>query len=324
MSIWKRFRYRLEWVGVTLFAAIVPLLPRRTCAGLAKFVGSVAYVLDGKGRAVALANLEAAFGDTYSNRERRRIARASVQNFTRTIFDLFWTPRITRDNYRQYMRIEGWEDVVDYWTRKPAALGLTHHFGNFEWANLSTGYNGQPVHFVAQEFKNPLLGPIFNGLREIPGTRLIPRRGALIQVFKKVKAGQAIGMVADLTLRPGRSSVIIDTFGMKMCVTSMPAEIHRRTGAPLVPGVSYPLGNGTCRLIFYQPIEADPDASTAEIAQACWDYFEKHIRKAPELWLWSYKHWRYKPAAASRPYPFYANVSSAFDERLREQEHDSV
>jgi hypothetical protein len=30
-----------------------------------------------------------------------------------------------------------------------------------------------------------------------------------------------------------------------------------------------------------------------------------------------YKHWRYRPAKADRPYPFYANFSRAFDDMLQ-------
>ena len=33
----------------------------------------------------------------------------------------------------------------------------------------------------------------------------------------------------------------------------------------------------------------------AEMTQRCWDFFEPFIRARPELWLWNYKHWRYKP-----------------------------
>jgi hypothetical protein len=29
-----------------------------------------------------------------------------------------------------------------------------------------------------------------------------------------------------------------------------------------------------------------------------------------------YKHWRYKPAAADRPYPFYARLHPRFDKRI--------
>ncbi len=30
-----------------------------------------------------------------------------------------------------------------------------------------------------------------------------------------------------------------------------------------------------------------------------------------------YKQWRYKPAAAGRPYPFYARLHSRFDNRIK-------
>ena len=32
-----------------------------------------------------------------------------------------------------------------------------------------------------------------------------------------------------------------------------------------------------------------------------------------------YKHWRYRPANADRPYPFYAHLYEPFDEILREE-----
>jgi lauroyl/myristoyl acyltransferase len=53
-----------------------------------------------------------------------------------------------------------------------------------------------------------------------------------------------------------------------------------------------------------------------EIAQRCWDEFEPVIRARPDLYLWPYKHFRYRPKSAVRTYPFYAHESGAF-EKLR-------
>jgi hypothetical protein len=40
----------------------------------------------------------------------------------------------------------------------------------------------------------------------------------------------------------------------------------------------------------------------------------------PELWLWSYKHWRYKPEGeAGNGYPFYANTLDSYQELLAKQ-----
>jgi len=52
-----------------------------------------------------------------------------------------------------------------------------------------------------------------------------------------------------------------------------------------------------------------------------WNQFEPIIRSHPEYWLWLYKHWRYKPSRAMRPYPFYSNHSLQFDLEIESQEH---
>ena len=37
-------------------------------------------------------------------------------------------------------------------------------------------------------------------------------------------------------------------------------------------------------------------------------------QRCPGPWLWMYKYWRYRPANAERPYPFYAHLYEDFDE----------
>ncbi len=49
----------------------------------------------------------------------------------------------------------------------------------------------------------------------------------------------------------------------------------------------------------------------------CWDVLEPYVRNHPEYWLWSYKHWRFKPKDNGERYPFYANEATRFDKKLR-------
>ena len=64
----KRVRYWFEFVFVALFARIIPLAPLRLLHGLASVLGWLVYHLDRRSRLVALANLEAAFGDQYTSK----------------------------------------------------------------------------------------------------------------------------------------------------------------------------------------------------------------------------------------------------------------
>lgn len=316
---WKRLRYRLEYLGCLGAMKAMPHLPRKACNVLADWVGFVAYHLDRRGRTVALANLEAAFGDHYTPRQRRVIARRSFQSFARTMLNLFWAPRMTKKNFRQFMHIENAEVFHEIRRKGGSAIAVCTHAGNFEWANLAMGFEGLDAIMVAQAFKNPLVGDIFFRLRQLSGNHVIPQERSAIRLLKFMAKGGSAGMLVDLNLKPNEASTVIEAFGMKMCVTFLHAALAQRTGARLVPVDAQAQPDGTVRLIVSAPLEIGPDDSLQKIAQDCWDFFEPRLREHPHLWIWSYKHWRYKPESATRPYPFYANFSRPFEKLLREQ-----
>jgi lauroyl/myristoyl acyltransferase len=84
----KELRYWFEWFGVALCVRIIPLLPLALLRLLADIAGWLAFHLDRKSRAVALANLEAVFGEEKNLLELRAIARRSVQLFGRSVLEL--------------------------------------------------------------------------------------------------------------------------------------------------------------------------------------------------------------------------------------------
>lgn len=320
-GFWKKIRYRLEFVTVWSIASCIPLLSRRGCVALAKFLGSVAFRLDQRGRAVSLANLAAAFGEKYSARQRTQIARASYQNFARTMVDLFWAPRLTRENVEGYLRVEG-EESVHYVAEKGSTVMVTHCAG-FEWGSLAGGFRNLPAKILSEAFKNAALGEIFRRLRESSGHELITQEFSMLRLLKHVKRGGRVGMLIDLNVPPTSAATVIDAFGMKMCVTILHAVLAQRAGSQLIPVITEPLHDGTCRIAVYPPVPIAADASVQQIAQACWDQFEPFIREKPEAWMWSYKHWRYQPKEATRAYPFYANQSAKFEKLLRAQNPDA-
>jgi lauroyl/myristoyl acyltransferase len=95
----KELRYRVEWLGVSLCAPIIPLLPLALLRLLADLAGWVAFHLDSKSRAVALANLQAAFGEERDLSDRERIARRSLQLFGRSFLKLFWSARLLQEQF---------------------------------------------------------------------------------------------------------------------------------------------------------------------------------------------------------------------------------
>lgn len=314
VSKWKQFRYRLEYLGVALFAWVVPCLSRQACVVLAKRIGSIAYHLDARGRAVALDNLRCAFGDRYTPEEREAIAKGSYQTFARTMFDLFWARNLTQENWSQYI-IDG-EETPDFFHGE-GMIGLGTHWGNFEWLGLTAGFRGRPSVVVAENFKNPLLSDLFNSAREVSGNTVIPQENSMIRMLKVAKRKGTVALLADLTFPPDQAAVPTTAFGMFLSSTSLHAVLAARGGAVIRPGCCEPLEDGRAVVRYYPPLRVTPDTPVEEIVQTLWSVFEKQIAERPELWMWFYKHWRYRPRSAEpADYPFYANVSSKFEKLL--------
>lgn len=305
-------RYRLEWLGLMAALKLVPLLPRRVCFELAGMAGALAAKFDARGRRVALANLECAFGAGFSPERRLQIVRESYQHFARTMLDLFWSPRLTAQNFRRYIDVEGFDRFqTEHGAGGCIFVGL--HYSNFEWLSLACGWLDAASWIATEDLKNPLVGEFFEKLRGQSGQRTVPREGALVRLYKVLRKGGRASLLVDTTLPPHQPTVVVRCFGMQTIVTVAHAWLQERTGLPLVPLHTEALPGGRYRIVASPQVQLRPGATHQEIAQACWDVFEPVVRLDPAPWLWMYKYWRYKPSAAAG-YPFYAHESPAFDQ----------
>jgi Kdo2-lipid IVA lauroyltransferase/acyltransferase len=313
-------RHRIEALGVQMVSGVAARLPYGMLRVLGAGLGAMYWAADGHGRAVADANLRAAFGDTMDAAKRRQVARGSFATFARTVLEVFWSPNVTREVAARLVACEGLDLTPCNTQDGIAAIYPTMHFSNFEWVGLVGAYTLRPVPLVAQQFRNPLLGPVFDRLRSSSGHWVIPQERAMIRMLKHLRAGGKFGMLCDLCLDPAKGSVVIEQFGgLQTSVTQMHAALALRTGAQIVPVEFRPGTRSPYRMIYHRSLEFSPGSSPRRLAQMTWDSLEPSIREHPECWLWSYKHWRFKPSDGDTSrYPFYAHRAPRFDRRLAE------
>ena len=181
------FRQKIEFAGLSAGSRFVAHLPFGFLPVLATAAGSLIYWLDHRSRKVALANLEAAFPGKFSASRKSLIARKSFIHFARTMFELFWAPNMDEEFFRRHVVFEGLER--DYARKDPQkpAIYACFHLGNFEWLALAGAYSISPGPVIAQRFKNPLLGPVFDRLRTSTGNQVIPQERAMIRMLKFLK-----------------------------------------------------------------------------------------------------------------------------------------
>ena len=319
MSIWKKLRYKLEWFGLQVLYILIPLLPRKAAHGLSKILGSLGFAVDKRGRNTAIENLTLIFGCEKDASEIRALAKLSYQSFAQTVVDQFWSKRLTSQNIETYCTLEAedWE-AIDA-ARETGAIWVTPHYSNFEWIALIMGFRDYSFTIVAQDFKNPSLTETYKKNREVSGHQVIPQRGALRQLLKSLKNKGHAAFLTDLTIPPSKAATIIECFDHKTCVTAIHAELMKRTGLPVIPGICIPRDDGTYLFKGFKALSFGPDDNEQTIAQACWNVFEPHIREHPAPWLWMYKHWRYLPKGEEDRYPSYARQNDRFDQACERQ-----
>lgn len=314
MSTWKKIRYRLEWLGLQWLYFSIPLLPRRMAHGLSRGMGKLAFLADKRGRKTAIENLTLIFGEEKDEKEIRDLARESYCSFAQTVIDQFWSRRLTAENYPKYIELEAEDMEAVENARETGAIWVTPHYGNFEWIALFMGFRGYRFTIVAQDFKNKSLTEIYKKNREVSGHNVIAQRGAIMGLLKSLKRGGHAAFLTDLTIKPSKPATIIRCFGKMTCVTAIHAELMKRTGLTVIPGICIPRPDGTYLMRGFKPLSFGPDDTDQSIAQACWNVFEPVIRENPAPWLWMYKHWRYFPKGEEDAYPSYARKNEGFDQ----------
>ncbi len=316
-NFWKKCRYHLEVLGIRLLIACVPKWSRSGVFRMAKIFGSIFHAVDRRGRRVSHANLEACRFPVSQIQSNRHIVQESYQNFLTSALDLAWSKHhMTQENYQQFCEFQDAANVPALTQTGRPIIFVTYHFGNFEFASYFMAFHGPGSVVVQQETKNPAIGEILTQLRTVGLNRPLPRTGVMIRLLKNLKSGGSIGLLADLTVPPGKLSAVVDFFGLKMCVTKIHVELARRTGAPIVPIVARPRPDHTYLVETRAPIEVKPDDDPDAVAQQCIDCLQQWVREEPRLWLWSYKHFRYLEPGREDDYPFYANPKKSFTKML--------
>ena len=133
-------RQRAEFLGLSGLVWLVGRLPYFCLRHIADCLGSLVYFFDKRGKQVARANLDAAFGDSRTPAEKRRIAAGSYRTFARTMLELFWSPNLSESVARRIARFEGLDLDPCHTDDRQAAVYLCLHYSNFEWLSQFGAY----------------------------------------------------------------------------------------------------------------------------------------------------------------------------------------
>ncbi len=192
-------------------------------------------------------------------------------------------------------------DVLRVLESKRGGFFVVPHVGMWEaMPALGAALGFRPAYVVSSPPRNRPLSAYAQLVREARGYRLIPRRGAVQDLAKVIRAGGWVGLMLDQRVRGRKRSVVAPFFGRPArCERSIPVLI-RRLACPVVFGACY----RTDRPFYYRAVidrvlepEAFTAADDAAVATAVNIEIERLIRLAPDQYLWLHDRFLGAPEA---------------------------
>ena len=196
-----------EAIVVCVGLLTVPWLPRRCVLGLAHGIGALACLCSRSRRKVALANLEAVYGESMPHPDRIVLLKRMFQHMVLLAFDLFWFSVFTRRRIARWVEFD--ESFDAFWTTSPSIM-VGGHIGNWEALGLAVAVRGAPTTAVVAELKNPVSDRVLNMCRRVGGTRVVEKTSAVRRMLRGLRAGERIVLLLDQNTPPDDGGVFVD------------------------------------------------------------------------------------------------------------------
>lgn len=270
---------------------LLSFLPLPILHLLGKSIGWLTYLLPG----------------TYKKRLRENMTRAGHQQHLaravgesgKSMFELPFVWCASPKRVLRTARIENWALAQAALDAKTGVIFLTPHLGCFE---IIAQAIAQKTSLTAlyRPSRQEALQPLVEGARQRHNLHLAPANLAGVRILlKALKNGQAIGLLPDQVPQNGEG-VWADFFGKPAYTMTLPAKLHKMSGAPIILSYAERLSFGRGYVIRFVPFEeALPDDAQGQ-ARAINLAMEKLIARAPAQYIWSYN--RYKtPRGVNAP-----------------------
>ena len=263
------------------------------CYKMADILGNIAYYVGLKKRALAQNNIRHAFPEM-SEKEVKRVAKASFRNLMRVAIGVLIMPRLVKRVPSGFESMH-YDRVAKAHTMGPGGIVyFTAHYGNWESQSWTSTLLGGDFTAVGRPFRNKLIYRDIVRKREAVGLKLVNKKEAIRPLIKTLRRGGEVGLVADQYA--GKGGVPTVFMGRVCSTTNATAALARMTHCPIVPAFCRELPGHHFQAYVYEPFFVnetdDPEKDIREATQRCMDCLEKEIRRAPENYLWAHRKWR--------------------------------
>ncbi len=294
----KTLRRKSAWIALRVFVSFSKALPLSWNYFIGNVLGSLAYLIIGRHRKIAIDSLSVAFSEM-SLKEKKRIIRFYFAFMAQSTFELI--SFVKNPHYLEKIRVEGRKNLEKALEKKKGVLLLTAHLGNFPLMLFKLARQGYPINIVARPMRDKDTDNYVNDLRTKGGVKTIlsyPRKVCISGILNALRNNEIVVIQVDQNF--GTGGVWVKFFGKLAATPVGPITLALRTKAAIVPAYMIRESWGKHQLrIFPQEepiIKEDRDETILLNAIKLTRIIECWIREFPSQWAWVHRRWKSRPS----------------------------
>jgi KDO2-lipid IV(A) lauroyltransferase len=236
-------------------------------------------------------NLQRSLGNTYSQKELRRIALKAYQNIGITFIETLIVPKLA-GRVRGMVDMSGAHILKRNFDKERGVMLIASHFGSWEFNGAGLFNLGLPLITVAKKLSNPYTDRFARENRVRLGMRVVNKGVAVKNIVRTLKNHEIVGLISDQDA--GRGGVFVDFFGRKASTPRGGAELALKYGAPIIVIMTVRTGDGFYKSLFRE-VEYDTHDTVETLTQRYTKVMEDIIREYPEQYFWMHRRWKTPP-----------------------------
>ncbi len=278
---------------ILLIFSSIPIVIRRE---IFKAAFVVFFLLSFRHRLITLHNLKCAYPEK-DIKDLNKIARGAFRNLGIVAAEFFEIPLLTKENIKDMMDCEGFENYTNAVSKNKGLLFFTAHFGNWELLAASFALLGHPLTVIYRPLDSQILENLVTCIRSSTGNNPMPKDRSMMQSLRRVRNNEIVGTLLDQNMA-WQEGVFVDFFERPACTTHSMASLALHTGAPVIPAFMVRIRNGRYKLIMCEEVEiintGNSERDIVTNTQNFTKIIENFIRKYPDQWLWVHQRWKTK------------------------------
>lgn len=292
-------RFWLLWFVLALLRVLVYLpLPMQHAIG--RGIGRLFYRVNEKRRNIARINIDLCFPE-WDELQKKELLQQHFEAYGASIFDLAICWWASDRRLQRLTTVHGLQQYLDLLEQGRNVVMLTGHM-------LTVDLCGQylsPFHAgvtMMKPLSNPLLNWMFFRGRSRHGAIVVSRQQGMRPMVRHLRNGFTAYFMPDEDFG-AEAAVFAPFFGVQSwTVTSLPL-LARLGNAVVMPVFMHSLRGGKgYQLYIDPPLQDFPSGDDVVDTTAMNRALEKGIRRMPEMYAWTFKLFKSRPAGEEAPY----------------------